>query len=324
MHDNKTQESPEQRTARQQRYAQSMPKTISDISIEARMTRPNFQIEVRRYNWDKVIAPTPFKIDICYLELALIPRPEGSKISFLNSTNPTAFMPTGNCSFIPAGQQTIMQPSLGKQLVVGCMFDAAVFEPFIDWQWTPLEIAACFNIQNIHIRNALSQLSQEVLNPDYQSAQLVDALFQYILVELSRHLRSFRKSNNPYQGRLSKHQLQLIDMLIYNATGEFPQTSELAKQCNISHRHLARMFKQTTGKTLTEYITEIKMDRAKNLLLNSHDLIKEVAYKCGFKSQSAFAQAFKTATGLSPRQFKTPQNTENNESLKGQKTIKEH
>lgn len=308
MHNPNQHESSAQTAARQQRYAQSIPKTISDLSIEARLTRPDFQIEVRRYNWDRAIAPTPFKIDICYLELALIARPEGSKISFLNSSNPSAFIPAGNCSFIPAGQQTIMQPSQGKQLVVGCMFDAAVFEPFVDWQWTPLEIAACFNIQNIHIRTALSQLSQEALNPDYKSAELVDALFQYILVELSRHLRALRKPNTRYQGSLSKHQLQLIDMLLYEAVGEFPKTSELAVQCGLSHRHLARMFKQTTGKTLTDYITDIKIDRAKNLLLNSHYLIKEIAYQCGFQSQSAFAQAFKHATGLSPRQFKSPQN----------------
>ena len=105
-------------------------------------------------------------------------------------------------------------------------------------------------------------------------------------------------------GQLTASQLRLIETCIADSSAAFPKTAWLAKQCGISARHLARIFKQTTGKTLTEYITEIRINKAKIKLLANQQKIKEIAYECGFQSPSAFAQAFKKATDYTPRQFR--------------------
>lgn len=280
------------------------PKTTASCEVEAKITRPHFQIEVRHYRWDKPLEPTLFHADVCYLELALHPRPAGSEVGYLGGKNPNSYVATGNCSFIPAGHDAMMRVPQGEQQVVGCLFEMDVLNPLVDWEWTPLEIAACFNINNINIRATLARLAQEAISPDYGSERLVDALFESLLVELSRHIRSTRiVAKEPY-GKLSPQQLRLIENRISETSGEFPQTSWLAKECGVSNRHLARMFKRTTGKTITEYITEVRINKARMKLANSEQLIKEIAYECGFQSQSSFAQAFRKATGFTPRQYR--------------------
>lgn len=291
---------------RSRHFARCRPKTTTECTIAAQVVRPLFQAEIRHYFWQRDLDPTPFEIDICYLELALNPRPDAG-VNYLNSSRDDAFVASGNCCFIPPNQRTIMRTSQGKQLVIGCMFEQAVFAPYVDWQWTPLELAACINLHNRHIHNALLQLSQELMNPGYKSGEWLDSLFGYLLVELSRHIRAVRHSQKDATGKLAPHQLQLIDMHIGNADQQFPQTAWLAEQLGISPRHLARLFKQTTGQTITDYVTETRIERAKTLLLNSKQAIKTIAYQCGFQNPSAFTQAFRRATGLTPKQYRKPQ-----------------
>lgn len=295
---------PDDYSARTQRFEQCRPKTSTDCTIEAQAIRPLFQAEVRRYFWQRDLDATPFEIDACYLELALNPRPNGG-VNFINPNQNDAFVSTGNCSFIPANQKTMMRLSQGEQLVIGCMFEQEVFAPYIDWQWSPLELAACMNLHNQHINNTLLQLSQELLHPGYKSAEWLDALFQYLLIELSRHIRAARTPQGSVAGKLSQHQLRVIESHIHSPDRAFPQTAWLAEQLNISPRHLARLFKSTTGQTISNYVNEARINRAKTQLLNSSKKIKEIAFECGFKTASAFTQVFREATGLTPKQFRT-------------------
>ena len=78
----------------------------------------------------------------------------------------------------------------------------------------------------------------------------------------------------------------------------------LALRCGFSARHLSRIFRKTTGKTLGDFVAEVRIDRAKRRLADRDGLIKEIAYDCGFRSQSAFAHAFRRATGETPQQYR--------------------
>jgi AraC family transcriptional regulator len=78
----------------------------------------------------------------------------------------------------------------------------------------------------------------------------------------------------------------------------------LASRCGFSTRHLSRIFRKTTGKTLGDFVAEVRIGRAKRRLADRDGLIKEIAYECGFRSQSAFAHAFRRATGQTPQQYR--------------------
>lgn len=68
--------------------------------------------------------------------------------------------------------------------------------------------------------------------------------------------------------------------------------------------HVLRLFKAETGKTPHEYLSEIRMTRARNLLLNTDMPIALIASDCGFQSSSHFQTLFKQKFGITPGKFR--------------------
>lgn len=79
--------------------------------------------------------------------------------------------------------------------------------------------------------------------------------------------------------------------------------SELAKLCNISEVYFRRLFADKIGITPKQYILDIRIKRAKQLLETNSLSVTAVAEKCGFGSVYHFCRAFKNSTGLTPTQF---------------------
>lgn len=79
---------------------------------------------------------------------------------------------------------------------------------------------------------------------------------------------------------------------------------ELAKHLNISYSLFRSEFKKHTGVSPGQYLLQLKIQLAKDLLLNSELTIKELSFKSGFESPYYFSRVFKKHTGLSPTEFK--------------------
>lgn len=78
---------------------------------------------------------------------------------------------------------------------------------------------------------------------------------------------------------------------------------ELASIACLSLSQFKHAFKQATGLSCMQYITQLRMTKAKALLLFSDTPIEHIAERVGYQNQSAFGRKFKSIYGLSPRQF---------------------
>src|SRR5690606_26457195 len=126
------------------------------------ISRPNLEVEIRRFFWDEPSEPKLTKMDLCYLSLALTPRPQDFETNYLWSYHTEAFQSLGNCCFQPANQPVLGRACIGEYQEICCLFDKSLLEPYRDWEWTPLELAACIDIKNINIRAGLLRLADEV------------------------------------------------------------------------------------------------------------------------------------------------------------------
>jgi len=68
--------------------------------------------------------------------------------------------------------------------------------------------------------------------------------------------------------------------------------------------YLSRMFRKETGLSLTEYIAQAKIERAKRLLTETNDKISRIAEDVGYTHFSYFAKLFKKMTGLTPQEYR--------------------
>lgn len=78
----------------------------------------------------------------------------------------------------------------------------------------------------------------------------------------------------------------------------------LSKISGYSSLHLLRLFKADMGISPHEHLTSVRINHAKNLLINSVLPLTEISFMCGFQSDSHFKSLFKSKTGISPGKFR--------------------
>lgn len=79
---------------------------------------------------------------------------------------------------------------------------------------------------------------------------------------------------------------------------------EIAEQLQMGYSLFRKVFKKHTGIAPGQYLIQLKIDRAKQLLVHTDKLIKEIAYDLNFESESYFSKFFKEKTGCSPAVYK--------------------
>ncbi|WP_262678206.1 helix-turn-helix domain-containing protein [Paenibacillus sp. J5C2022] len=104
-----------------------------------------------------------------------------------------------------------------------------------------------------------------------------------------------------------KETLQIIEIL-HDRIHEKITLDMLANAVNLNASYLCRIFKQDTGKSMFQYINELKVNYAVQLLKQKDVRVKEVAYKVGIDNPFYFNRLFKKMIGLSPSEFRKKNN----------------
>jgi len=86
-------------------------------------------------------------------------------------------------------------------------------------------------------------------------------------------------------------------------TGDLSLRALSAMQ-NVSASYFSTLFRKETGKTVTEYVTDVRMDNAARLLHATHLQVQTVAQHCGMSDVNYFSKVFKRHFGVSPKQFR--------------------
>lgn len=102
----------------------------------------------------------------------------------------------------------------------------------------------------------------------------------------------------------SKNPLSPIINFIENNISDNNITNEmLAQKMNISEVYLRKLFLSNFGSTPKQYILELRIKKAKKLLVDSNYTVTKISDKCGFSSPYHFCRAFKTKTGITPTDY---------------------
>ena len=79
---------------------------------------------------------------------------------------------------------------------------------------------------------------------------------------------------------------------------------QVAKSVNTSTFYFCKMFKKSTGLNFTDYLSRVRVEKARNLLLNPNLRVSEIAFEVGFQSLTHFNRVFKKTLGLSPTEYR--------------------
>jgi two-component system response regulator YesN len=99
-----------------------------------------------------------------------------------------------------------------------------------------------------------------------------------------------------------------IKEYIHKNINQSISTIDIAKETNFNPAYISNFFKKKTGKNLTDYITEVKMEKAKELLASSNYKVNQIAEMVGYSDQRYFCLVFKKYSGMTPTQFRDMRN----------------
>ena len=101
--------------------------------------------------------------------------------------------------------------------------------------------------------------------------------------------------------------MQEVATYIYNHYSEKLVLEDMAKQFNLSRSYLSKKFKSVTGFGFKEYIINVRIKHACELLLNTNKSITTIAFECGFNDSNYFGDAFRRTKGISPNKYRRNQ-----------------
>lgn len=80
--------------------------------------------------------------------------------------------------------------------------------------------------------------------------------------------------------------------------------AQVVQHVNVSRFYFCKLFKKATGMTLTEYVSRVRIERAKTLLVDPSLRITEIVYSAGFGSIPQFNSVFKRIVGMPPTEYR--------------------
>ena len=164
---------------------------------------------------------------------------------------------------------------------------AKVTAQLVDWGW------------KVDLRKLEEAYFQtRVITPkQYESVLHLLTIFAQHLALVSNQLLVSRANAEPpaitrAKKFIEEHQAEEISL------------GDVAKAVNTSTFYFCKMFKKATGLNFTDYLSRVRVEKAKNLLLNPNMRISEVAFAAGFQSLSHFNRVFRRIAGESPTSYR--------------------
>ena len=169
-----------------------------------------------------------------------------------------------------------------------------------DIQNISLEIL--YNISSSYkkaVRNNSIPRDLEILFSDITKIKTSRELIDWIKMILSKTIDylAFREENeNP----LIKHIIKYIDTHYQEAIS----LKAISSMFNVNTSYLGQLFKNETGELFTNYLNEVRIQKAKEMLIQTNLKVYDISYRVGYVNQSLFFRTFKKLTGISPEEFR--------------------
>ena len=137
--------------------------------------------------------------------------------------------------------------------------------------------------------------------------------FDYLLKPIDKHeflsvVRLLQQSELIEQGKIEPNANSLINSAKNYIRKHYANKLTMVQAADYVHlnpSYFSKLFRSKTGVTFTEYLTNVRITQAKQLLLNTDDRICDICLNVGFSDNVTFNRAFRRVVGVSPTDYRT-------------------
>lgn len=169
-----------------------------------------------------------------------------------------------------------------------------------------LEIVSALNFFLINYSSAKGiDFLQIVLNEQPKIlSEYTDLTDELILADYAEIIRQIIEKETGKKTSIQSNPISLVCRHIDMNLGDDLSLIRLAEKVELNPSYLSRLFKQVMGETVLEYTNKRKIEQAKQFLTETNIRIGEISNAVGFFSPNYFSRFFKTATGMTPQQYR--------------------
>ena len=154
-----------------------------------------------------------------------------------------------------------------------------------------VENANTDRIRSIFEKICACRISEHPENELWQQSLILELVYA---IHSPLQARKIKVGNNAVE--------KAIDYIKRNLATEL-NLEKVANEVKFSPSYFHKLFKYYTDKPLHQYIEDLRIEKATNMLITTEMTLTRIAYECGFSSQSYFSYAFKRHTGMTPRAY---------------------
>lgn len=144
----------------------------------------------------------------------------------------------------------------------------------------------------------LAELEAELSGEKFGKEIMSKSILLRFLTEIERSFLYGRNQKPPLAVPENRQVREIMNYLNQHMT-ETICIDDLAKHFYLSRFHMMRKFKEETGQTIYNYLSEQRLFLAKNMIVNGHPAT-EACFMCGFQSYASFARAYGKLFGVTP------------------------
>ena len=153
------------------------------------------------------------------------------------------------------------------------------------------------------LRTLLDTLSGEFLSNRPGTRIVVNKLTEVLMVELIR-INFGQRNESPLLRALSDKKIANALQLLHRSPEHLWTLDSLAAEVGMSRAGFAKRFKDLVEHSMFDYLTQIRLQRACELLADTQLTLYEIANRSGYDSDLAFARTFKKRLGLTPTAYR--------------------
>ncbi|KAF3884562.1 MULTISPECIES: helix-turn-helix domain-containing protein [Nostocales] len=167
-----------------------------------------------------------------------------------------------------------------------------------------LELLSQFQARDPQIESLGMMLVCELQQENLGGRLYVESLANVLAVHLLRQYFASKPHLAIYKGGLPERQLLQVLEYINEHLNQDIKLADLAQLLGMSQFHFSHLFKRSLGIAPYQYLLQQRIERAKQLLKQTDQLIVDIALECGFNSHSHLSKQFRQLTGITPRTYR--------------------
>ncbi len=158
--------------------------------------------------------------------------------------------------------------------------------------------------QPIQLEPEAKKYFDEIEHSHFEKITYTAELLKQIIDNLETFTALMNTPKNPLKGEANTQKIKPALEYVHVHYNTNFSLKDVASVCCVSEPYMSRLFKSTMKCTLSQYVTRLRIDKAKELLADPNQKMLAIAYEVGYCDCAHFSKKFKQETGITPREYR--------------------